>query len=628
MPLAAPSIDGVNGPLIDLGQLTGAPVVRVLPYVGKTPGDIIYLLWEGLTQGGVSVVYTADYTVKNGEENTPATFIVPRSYLDSIADGSLTISYRVQSIKTGLTRPSENQAYTVQGAVSELLPAPTVAGVTQGGELNPTLITDGVLVTVRYDSMVATDAIRVAWFGEPPFIVEVPGNASKTVQVTMPNSVVAASLNQPVAVRYGVTHAGSTESASEAISFRVGALAEAQLPKPVVPEAQNGVLDLSTFAGDATVTVAKWPLIAVGQTVWLTVIGPNGVPTLKLLEEYPITEAEVANGIRREIPRADLEQVVSMLAVTCKVGFDGGASEQNAKTFPIAIYTVNDSAGPSITSVTDSKGQVANGGTTFDTSITLAGKASPSQQVQILDGTTSKGDVSVNANGDWTTVLAGLSVASHSITVKGLYGSNPVSAARTFTVQMATTPLTIDTSTLTLNGVIVRYGREPTTPPGGSFATRTATGGTPPYTYTVANSNIVNINAATGRVVSFHSGQTIVTARDSGGQTVSYPVVASNVRHIDGWSGFNIYRESTSNAANVGGVIPSVAEWNAFRATYGGTPNMSDTGPNQPAWSRDSAGGIYIYCVVPNSGATSTQPNRGFIAGGVGGANGWAIINR
>lgn len=337
MPLAAPGIDGVTGPLIDMAQLTGDPVVRVLPYVGKKLGDTLFLLWEGLTQGGVSVVYTSDYTVSNGEENIATTFTVPRSYLEPTVNGTLNLSYRMQSVTTGLTRPSENRAYTVQGAVSELLPAPTVAGVTQGGELNPTLITDGVLVTIQYDSMVATDAIRVAWFGAPPFIVQASGNASKTVQVTIPNGAVAASLGQPVAMRYGVTHAGTNEElASEAITFRVGTLADAQLPTPVVPEAQNGVLDLNTFPGNASVTVAKWPLIAEGQKAWLILSGPNGVPSVRLLDAYSITASEVTNGIAKGLPRPDLDLFADGddITVLLKVTFDGRADELAAVEFP------------------------------------------------------------------------------------------------------------------------------------------------------------------------------------------------------------------------------------------------------------------------------------------------------
>ncbi|VVM61291.1 hypothetical protein PS624_01316 [Pseudomonas fluorescens] len=95
---------------------------------------------------------------------------------------------------------------------------------------------------------------------------------------------------------------------------------------------------------------------------------------------------------------------------------------------------------PTLTSVRDSVGEVAAGGTTFDTSVTLSGKAFANQKVEIFDGTTSKGEVPVDASGNWTLPLTALSASAHSITVKALYGSNPVSAARIFTVAKRQTP--------------------------------------------------------------------------------------------------------------------------------------------------------------------------------------------
>ncbi|HEX8596789.1 MAG TPA: hypothetical protein VF682_26435 [Pseudomonas sp.] len=110
------------------------------------------------------------------------------------------------------------------------------------------------------------------------------------------------------------------------------------------------------------------------------------------------------------------------------------AREQGGVESQAWVITVVIEAQPVITIVTDSKGEVADGSTTFDTSVTLSGSAAPNKYVEIFDGATPDGTASVNANGDWSHELVGLSIASHSITVKGLYDSNPVSAARTFTV--------------------------------------------------------------------------------------------------------------------------------------------------------------------------------------------------
>jgi hypothetical protein len=86
----------------------------------------------------------------------------------------------------------------------------------------------------------------------------------------------------------------------------------------------------------------------VGQTVWLTVSGPNGVPTLKLLEGYPITEVDVANGIGRDIPREELEKYSDgdEMTVVCKVGLDGTEIEVEAISFPKLHLTMTTKAPP------------------------------------------------------------------------------------------------------------------------------------------------------------------------------------------------------------------------------------------------------------------------------------------
>jgi hypothetical protein len=341
--LAAPVVVEAGGTaIIDLALVTGNSVtVSIAAYSGQSAGDKVLLSWKGTPKDGGPVNYTAEYTIKAGEELLGTTFIVLRENLDPLADGTLELTYQVVFQVTGNTQNSPSTTYSIIAAVSETLPAPVVAGVTQGGTLNPGLITDGVRVTVHYDSMLATDKIRVAWFGEPSF-VEVQGNASGTVQVTFPNSVVAASLGQSVVVRYGVTHTGGTEASSEMVQFSVGTLTESQLPTPMVTEAQNGVLDLNTFAGAAHLMVPKWTLSAVGQRVWLTVSGPGGVPTLPILTGYPISTEEANNGIARDIPRAELTKYAngSEMTVACKMTFDGGESEASAIAFPRVAYIV------------------------------------------------------------------------------------------------------------------------------------------------------------------------------------------------------------------------------------------------------------------------------------------------
>ena len=116
---------------------------------------------------------------------------------------------------------------------------------------------------------------------------------------------------------------------------------------------------------------------------------------------------------------------------------DGSGNVSNLRTFS-AVSLVT----PSISSVTDSRGEVADGATTVDTRVTLVGKASSMQQLEIFDNTTdSLGIATANTNGDWTRDLSALSIASHSLTAKALYGNGAVSNVRNFAVTALTVPL-------------------------------------------------------------------------------------------------------------------------------------------------------------------------------------------
>jgi hypothetical protein len=114
-----------------------------------------------------------------------------------------------------------------------------------------------------------------------------------------------------------------------------------------------------------------------------------------------------------------------------------GLYDDDPKSDPFEI-TVVDVVTPVINRVTDDKGDIAEGGVTTATTVTLHGIASIRQQVEILNGGTSLGTETSDAAGGWTRRVTGLSFETHSFTAQGLYDNNPVSPARTITVRPAT----------------------------------------------------------------------------------------------------------------------------------------------------------------------------------------------
>ncbi|MEB0042038.1 MULTISPECIES: hypothetical protein [unclassified Pseudomonas] len=335
--LAGPVVLEAGGTaIIDLALVTGDSVtVSIAAYTGQNAGDKILLSWKGTPTAGGPVNYTDEYVIKVGEELLATTFVVLRQNLDPLGGGTLELTYQVVFKATGISQGSASTTYQVKAAIPATYPAPTVKDA-PGGVLDPMKALAGATMTVAYDDMLPTDTIAPIWNGKNDTVDWQQGSLSKRLDFLIPPSEVAASLGQLFDVSYGVVRA--TVLSSDALSLTVSKIPEGELSKstPVVTEAEAGVLDLSTFGGDAHVVVAKWPLAVIGQRVWLTVSGPNGVPTLPILTAYPITSGEAINGVARDIPRAELEKYADgeELTVVCKVTFDGENLEASAVVFP------------------------------------------------------------------------------------------------------------------------------------------------------------------------------------------------------------------------------------------------------------------------------------------------------
>jgi hypothetical protein len=188
---------------------------------------------------------------------------------------------------------------------------------------------------------------------------------------------------------------------------------------------------------------------------------------------------------------------------------------------------------PTISSVRGSTNgaEIPNGGTTVETAVTLTGDASKGEKVEVFDGTTSKGQATVNATtGVWTLSVSGLSVAAHNFKAKALYGTGVESATRTFTV---VTRLTIDTTQMTLSGFSVKMPSWPKTGADsiGNTQTRVPTGGVPPYRYSSSNIQVATVDSS-GKVTGERNGTATITVTDNTGATASYNVVTGNIWEI------------------------------------------------------------------------------------------------
>jgi hypothetical protein len=110
---------------------------------------------------------------------------------------------------------------------------------------------------------------------------------------------------------------------------------------------------------------------------------------------------------------------------------------------------------PFITSVTDTKGQqIPNGASTTDITVNMVGTADENEEVEVFDGSTSKGRARTT-NGIWRHSVIGLAFGTHSLTAKALYGSEQISEPpRTFTKISVEDFESIPTKSIPLGGRI------------------------------------------------------------------------------------------------------------------------------------------------------------------------------
>ncbi|MEX6663592.1 hypothetical protein [Pseudomonas sp. W2-17] len=460
-PIIVEAVNGVLDPEVNRGDVT----LRV-NYPGTVAGDTLTWYWLGHPLEGSGSDWIPITTAIAGK---PLDFTIPRSLVELNINDEVRVLYTLERGATGTFQYSATLNLVIGKLIGEL-PAPTVleAGA---GVLDPLNALAGATVRVNYASMEPQDLITLMWLGSPgigsPADQEKPGAVSGQVDFTVPATVVGANIGRDVSVSYRVKRYTS-EKQSDALLLPVLPFADPDkdLPHPAITQAdsQTLTLNLATFTGNGTATVAKWPFILDGQRVWLRLEGETGTGgsyTITLLDGVALTVAQASAGLSISVPRTELEKLGqdTRLTVVCNVAFDGVASESTAVQFPRTAYTFklhHDWVSPHIVSIRDSKGEVADGGITFDTTLSINGTSTVETELDILDGSNRLVTVKANSSGAWSGSLPGLTVKNYSLKANALDGSGMVSPPRGFQVVANLTP-TI-TQVLGSNGPISNGG--------------------------------------------------------------------------------------------------------------------------------------------------------------------------
>ncbi|CAD5199801.1 Ig-like domain-containing protein [Pseudomonas sp. FEN] len=328
-----------NGNVLD-PEATGV-IARVEAYAFMANGQTVTLIWIGTTAVGMEIHHQQSLPVI--ESGQDIDFTLPDDKVSVLAGGSVVVRYEV---KTEAPEPFRSQALLLPVSTRPLELDPPKVVEAHDNVLFPLQALDGATIRVSY-GMEIHDSIQAYWRGTPgngtPALEAKPGNTSGSVDFAVPATAVSANIGRRVEVGYTVTRQG-VPAPSKILPLDILPIAHEHLRAPFVREAaDNLLLDLNSFTGDAHVEVRKWPHIQIGQRIWLRIEGTrsNGGPfTLTLWNAEEVSSiSDLVEGL---LPRADLDQLrdLSGLTFTFKVAFDGSSDESTALTFPRLSLTV------------------------------------------------------------------------------------------------------------------------------------------------------------------------------------------------------------------------------------------------------------------------------------------------
>ncbi|OJA23531.1 hypothetical protein BGV47_32060 [Burkholderia ubonensis] len=540
--LPPPEVDylDVGSGVLDPDRVPEWGTFLTVPKAANTMrGDDVTVYWRGRT-GGPSDSFEDRLPVSDATAGDALPFPIEKWLVTANLDANVTARYVI--MRDGEPLPSEPRTFRV-GAAQVELDAPRIKEAT-GATLDPAAARDALTAVVEYDNE-PDDKVKVTWTGN--------GAAGSTttawidvgsvpLEIPLDKGVVAFNLGRTVSVSYEVQRNGQTLGSSDALPLSVGALSEnALLPsKPKILEAQgNGdgtELDLGNVTGGATVHIDNWPLIAVGQRVWLWLRGKTSDGST---HDLPLWMSAAVNG--SEVDRGYLEKVApysylqelgdgSALTVEFEATFDQSTDEANAVPFPLRTYTVKavPDVVPTIETLKDDLNRdIGQDASVVTASISLTGTAAAGQEVEILNGQTLLTTVSA-PGGNWSAPNLPVSAgSSYSLTARGKYGSNPESTPpRTFTVA---SPLAVGPETVHLDTtryyVFIHDTWE--VPPPSYWPEEVynvpVTGGVPPYYFTItaaSGEKVIRVSE-TGQILPWrNSGWAHVTVSDSAGNSL------------------------------------------------------------------------------------------------------------
>ncbi|MGY1889319.1 carbohydrate binding domain-containing protein [Pseudomonas sp. SDT291_1_S447] len=448
--LVAPLLKEAQNNVLDvdkLGDADGTAQVWVSGASFKV-GDIPILKIRGTPQEGPPVDIEVPGDPLVSVPTTHETKIDNR-ILRQLAKSQIALSYRLEKADGSADLPAKTQFISVIGEVQRL-EAPVALDAKQGA-LDPLL--PQVRIEVPFDaSFAAGQVINLFWLGTRPdleaylptlpprLITQGDYDAKEPLLIIVDKKHLTPIIGGKLELYYQLLIEDSvfnqmdrfqqTRAIRESKHADILQIGEArkELPEPTVDGVVDGVLPADTSSTTLTVNYLKTLKDDIVTRFWegsITGVNNDWVKLSAITAGKPVPftiKAELIKGNEGGTVKAyyQIERAA------------GGTSYSDTLEFSVAV---TQTVAPTIANITDANGIVAPNGTTLETSVTVTGDASPDQTVQLYDNDTALTPVvPVDANGEWSRVISGLSKGAHPIKAKALYSEQPVSEVRSFSV--------------------------------------------------------------------------------------------------------------------------------------------------------------------------------------------------
>lgn len=343
--------DDMDDPaLVDLEKLDGRPLLIVIAPTTShfQKGDTVkafYRLNEAAEKSTQPGVITDRFGVLQ-----PCILELPNDQLTSGA--RLQVRFELERPAGTIIGHSGTAEAEIIGEAAPDLLSPKIKQA-PGNSLDPFAAKDALTALVFDPSIQLNDVLVVRWTAapsvpadgsdtSPPHVVRALG----TQEIALDNKVLAYSFGRNVTVDYSKT-TGSDTRDSLPLTLSVQDIADGHpgLPTPAIDRVTGDVLDPADLLPTDHTRTAAWPLIAVGQRVWLTYTEIKSDGSTGIVEEaYKGKEvtAEDLGGLKHPVPVEKLALIAdgSTLKVEVQIIFDGNETGRKIR-LPTRNYNIS-----------------------------------------------------------------------------------------------------------------------------------------------------------------------------------------------------------------------------------------------------------------------------------------------